>query len=95
MENGLFTRFMLIKYHHFACFRLSTYLYVLSMCVYVRAYNKKYSPENTNKITQMYGHLQVNFILYLTFTASLYDGKICLFSYGSGEINKQTHSWNS
>ena len=35
------------------------------------------------------------FHLYLTFTASLYDGKICLFSYESGEINKQTHSWNS
>ena len=32
---------------------------------------------------------------YLTFTASLYDEKICLFSYGSGEINKQTHSLNS
>ena len=27
--------------------------------------------------------------------ASLYDGKICLFSYESGEINSQTHSWNS
>ena len=46
--------------------------------------------------SQMYGHLHVlHFILYLTFTASLYDGKIRLFSYGSGEINKQTHSLNS
>ena len=46
--------------------------------------------------SQMYGNLHVlHFILYLTFTSSLYDGKICLFSYGSGEINKQTHSWNS
>ena len=44
----------------------------------------------------MYGHLHVlPIILYSTFTASLYDGKICLFSYGSGEINKHTHSWNS
>ena len=44
----------------------------------------------------MYKHLHVlHFILYLNFTASMYDGKICLFSYGSGEINKQTHSWNA
>ena len=27
--NGLFTRFMPTKYHHFASFRLSTYMYVL------------------------------------------------------------------
>ena len=38
-DNGLFTRLMPTKYHHFACFRLSTYLYVLFMCLYVRAYN--------------------------------------------------------
>ena len=44
----------------------------------------------------MYGHLHVlHFFLYLAFIASLYDGKICLFSYGSGESNKQTQSWNS
>ena len=30
--------------------------------------------------SQMYGHLHVlHFILYLHFTASLYDGKICLW----------------
>ena len=46
--------------------------------------------------SQMYGHLHVlHFILYLTFTASLYDGKTCLLSYGIGEINKQAHSLHS
>ena len=38
-DNGLFSRFMPTKYRHFACFRLSTYLYVLFMCLYVPAYN--------------------------------------------------------
>ena len=35
-DNGLYTRFMPTKYHHFACFCLSTYLYVLFMCLYVK-----------------------------------------------------------
>ena len=49
--------------------------------------------ERTTRNAQVYRHLHVlQFILYLTFTTSLYDGKICLFSYGSDEINKQTHS---
>ena len=46
--------------------------------------------------SQIYGHL-IHYILTLTIT--LYDVKICLLSlyqtYGCGEINKQTHSWNS
>ena len=46
-----------------------------------------HSPENTIIRSKMYEHLHVlHFILYLTFTASLYDGKMCLFSYESGEI---------
>ena len=55
-----------------------------------------HSPENRNKITDVQGLTctVLHFILYLAFTASLYDGKIYIFSYGSGEINKQTHSWN-
>ena len=41
--------------------------------------------------SQMYGHLHVlHLILYLAFTASLYDGK-----YACGEIISQTHSLNS
>ena len=39
-DNGLFMCSMPTKYHHFACFRLSTYLYVLFMCLYVRVLNK-------------------------------------------------------
>ena len=51
-----------------------------------------HSPENTNNITDVWALICSSFHLYFTFTASLYDGIICLFSYGSGEINKQTHS---
>ena len=36
MDNGLFTLFMPTKYHHFACFRLSTLLYVLFLCLHAR-----------------------------------------------------------
>ena len=85
------------KYHHFVCFCVSTYLYVfvhVSVCASLQL--EIHSPENTIR-SQMYGHLHVlHFILFLTFTASLYNVKInILFSYGSGEINKQTYSWNS
>ena len=64
----------------------------MSVCVSVQL--EMHSPENTNKITDVRALIctVIHFILYLTFTASLYDGKICLFSFGIGEINKQTHS---
>ena len=53
-----------------------------------------HSPEKRIR-SQIYGYLhKLHSILYLTFTASLFDGKLCLFSNGSGEINKQPHSWN-
>ena len=43
---------------------------------------KMHRPENTNKITDV-GHLHVlHFILYLIFTASLYDGKYACFHMG-------------
>ena len=52
-DNGLITHFMPTKYYHFACFSLSTYLFVLfvnvSVCAIVQL--EIYSPENTNKIT--------------------------------------------
>ena len=43
-DTGLFTRFMPTKYHHFACFRLSTYLFALFMWLYVRAYSSSADP---------------------------------------------------
>ena len=39
--------------------------------------------------------MHVLHFIYLNFTASLYDGKYACFHNGSGEINKQTHSWNT
>ena len=50
----------------------------VSVCASVQL--EMHRPENTNK---MYGHLRVlHFILYLTFTASLYDGKHTCFHMG-------------
>ena len=47
--------------------------------------------ENTNKITDVRELTSTTFHFIFNFYASsVYDGK-----YGSGEINKQTHSWNS
>ena len=54
MDNGLFMRFMCSKYHHFACFRLSTYLAVfVHVNVRVSVQLEKHSPEKTNKITDI------------------------------------------
>ena len=69
------------KYHHFFCYRLVPNC--MFMCLYVRAYNKKCTDLNIRIRSQMYGHLHVlHFILYLTFTASLYDGKYACFHMG-------------
>ena len=77
-NNGLLTRFMPTKYHHFACFRLATLLYVLFMCLYVRPYILKRTGLKIRIRSQMFGHLRVlNFILYLTF-----DGKYACFYMG-------------
>ena len=66
----------------------------MSVCASVQL--EIHRPENTNKITNVRTLTCGTFhFLYFTFTASSYDGKICMFSYGSGEINKQAHSWNS
>ena len=54
-----------------------------------------HSPENTNMITDVWAHTCTTFQFISKFNASIYDGKICLFSYWSGEINKQTNSLNS
>ena len=55
----------------------------MSVCASVQL--EMHRPENTNKITDV-GHLHVlhvlHFILYLTFTASLYDGKYARFHMG-------------
>ena len=58
-DSGLCTRFMHAKYHHFACFHLSIYLYVLFMCLYVRAYKKKYTVLEIRKRSQTYRNLDV------------------------------------
>ena len=57
------------------------------MCLYVRGYNKKYTGLKIQIRSQIYGRLlALHLILYLTFTASLYDRKyaclqmgVCLF----------------
>ena len=51
----------------------------MSVCASVQL--EVHRPENTS--SQMYGHLHVlHFILYLTFAASLYDGKYVCFHMG-------------
>ena len=66
----------------------------VSVCASVQL--EIHSPENMNMITDVRAlTCTTHFILYLTFTASIYDGKICLKSYGSGEISMQTYSRNS
>ena len=59
-----------------------------------------HSPGNTNKMTDVRALTCTAFyFIYKNFTVSLYNRKICLLllhqAYGSGEINKQTNSWNS
>ena len=50
------------KYHYFACFRMSTYLFVLFICLYVQSVQLEiHSPENTDKVTDV-----LHFILYLS-----------------------------
>ena len=66
------------------CLLPSGYLIVIfvhvSVCASVQL--ELYRPENTKR-PQMYRHLHVlHFILYLTFTASLYDGNYACFHMG-------------
>ena len=71
---------------------LSTYPYVLYMCLYVRVY-KKTDTAMGIPIKMTDGRTPA--MLYiLTLTVTLYDRKICLCLYQacvSGAINKQTH----
>ena len=76
------------------CLYPSGYLIVcLFMCLYVRVYNWKCTGLKIRIRSQMYGHLhELHFILYLTFTASLYDGKYTCFHMGvMGSIRRLIH----
>ena len=79
------------------CMLPSVYLSVCFVHESVRASVQLeiHSPENTNKITDVLAFTCTTFHFISYFTASLYDRKYGLFVYGSGEINKLTHSWNS
>ena len=80
---------MSTKYHHYACYRLSTYLYVfvhVSVCARIQL--EIHSPENANKITEVRALTCTTFHFIFNFLMLLFMmEKICLFSYGSGEIN--------
>ena len=128
-DNGLLTPFMPTKYHHFACFCLSTHMYVLFMCLQARIQKvllegvqlwqffclffdeervdgrglfcscfcmcvqlEMHRPENTNNFTDVWALTCTTF--HFIFNCFFIGWKICMFTYGSGEINKQTHSWN-
>ena len=81
-DNGLLTRFMPTKYHHFACFvrYLNVCFVHVSVCASVQL--EMHRPGKRIR-SQMYRHSHVlHFILFLTFTASLYDGKYACFYMG-------------
>ena len=65
------------------------------MFVYANVQLEIHSPENKKKKSST----DVQALNSFYFTATLYDRKMCLLSfgqaYGSGEICKQPHSWNS
>ena len=52
----------------------------MSVCASVQL--EIHRPENTNKITDVRHLHELHFILYLIFTASLYDGKYACFHMG-------------
>ena len=52
----------------------------MSVCASVQL--EIHSPENTNKITDVRALTCIHFIVYLSFTASLYDGKYACFHMG-------------
>ena len=54
----------------------------MSVCASVQLVLR--STENTNMITDVLALISTTFHFILNITASIYDGKICLFSYGSG-----------
>ena len=65
----------------------------MSVCASVQL--EMHMPENTNKITDV-RHLHVlHFILYLSFTASLYDGKYACFHMGVVRSISRLIEWNS
>ena len=52
------------------------------MSVFASVHIEMHRPENTNKITDVRALTCTTFNLYLTFTASLYDGKYACFHMG-------------
>ena len=59
-------------------------MYVLFMCLYTcsSVCLEMHMPENTNKITDVRALTCTTFHYFLTFTASLYDGKYACFHIG-------------
>ena len=59
-------------------------MYVLFMCLYTcsSVCLEMHMPENTNKITDVRALTCTTFHFFLTFTASLYDGKYACFHIG-------------
>ena len=65
----------------------------VSVCASVQL--EMHRPENTDKITDVQALTCTTFHFIFNFDCFFKCWKICTFSYGSGEINKQTHSWNT
>ena len=65
----------------------------VSVCAIVRL--EMHRPENTNNIKDVRELTCTTFLFIFNFYCFFIGWKICMFSYGSGEIDKQTHSWNS
>ena len=62
----------------------------MSVCASVQL--EMHRPENANKITDVRALTCTTFHLYLTFTASLYDGKYACFHMGVGRsISRLIH----
>ena len=65
----------------------------VSVCASVRL--EIHSPENTSMITYVRALTCSYISFYILPLLLLYMMEKCVFSYGSGEINKQTLLWNS
>ena len=93
----MFLRHMPTKYYNFVCY-LSVCFVHASVCASVQL--EIHSPGNTNKMTDVRALTCTAFYFIFKFLPSFYlIEKLCLLSlheaFGSGEINKQTKSWNS
>ena len=76
------------------CLLLSDYLIACFVHVSVCASGllEMHRPENTNKITDVRALTCTSFHFIFNFYCFSICWKICMFSYGSGKINKQTCS---